>query len=227
VSKLTHCYLFASPYVYMLMTCSALLLDADPCMQSMVSRLPVGPLEIPHICIKHYHTPTSVIEARLSCSSASSLVLTTLLPARVHADRPLDIDISVVGLCGDACAAAHSSNCFAVHASLAISVETPRQPRIQLSVSVSMRPSSGGWIARALAHPKSWANATSITVVSLSLARRPVLCERLPAELQVGYNHAPAPAGAVLKASYAGNVQALRTALDVGGSTEEADMVRW
>jgi len=37
----------------------------------------------------------------------------------------------------------------------------------------------------------------------------------------VGYNHAPAPAGAVLEAASAGDVAALQAALDAGGSTEE------
>ena len=39
-------------------------------------------------------------------------------------------------------------------------------------------------------------------------------------------NHAPAPEGAVMAAAKAGNVRALRIALDAGGSTEEADKVR-
>ena len=65
----------------------------------------------------------------------------------------------------------------------------------------------------------------SVTVVSLSLAGRPLPCDCLPATLQVGYNHAPAPAGAVFAAAMAGDVPALQAALDAGGSTEEAGEV--
>ena len=40
------------------------------------------------------------------------------------------------------------------------------------------------------------------------------------------YNHTPAPEGAVFAAAKAGDVLALKAALDAGGSTEEADKVR-
>ena len=41
-----------------------------------------------------------------------------------------------------------------------------------------------------------------------------------------GVDPSPAPVGAVLKAAQAGNVSALKAALDAGGSTEEATEVR-
>ena len=75
--------------------------------------------------------------------------------------------------------------------------------------------------------PGPWkADAASLTVVSLSLAGRLLPSDCLPATLPVGYNHAPAPAGAVLAAANASDVPALRAALDSGGSTEEAGEVR-
>ena len=75
--------------------------------------------------------------------------------------------------------------------------------------------------------PGPWkADAASLTVVSLSLAGRLLPSDCLPATLPVGYNHAPAPAGAVLEAAMAGDVPALHAALEAGGSTEEACEVR-
>ena len=74
--------------------------------------------------------------------------------------------------------------------------------------------------------PGPWkADAASITVVSLSLAGRPLFCDCLPATMRVGYNHSRAPAGAVFAAAGAGDVPALWAAIEAGGSTEEADRV--
>ena len=91
---------------------------------------------------------------------------------------------------------------------------------------VKARPSGGGWIVRVLVRPAAWADAAFVTVHSMSLAGRPLLCDCLPATLRVGYNHAPAPDGAVYQAAQAGDVVALQAALDAGGSTEEANNVR-
>ena len=63
--------------------------------------------------------------------------------------------------------------------------------------------------------------------MSLSLVGRPLPCDCLPATLRVGYNHAPAPMGAVYGAAKAGEVPALQATLDAGGSTEEAEEVCW
>ena len=112
-----------------------------------------------------------------------------------------------------------------MHACLAIAIVLAGQPRGEVPTRVKARLSGGGWTARALASPSAWADAVSVTVVSLSLAGRPLPCDCLPATLQVGYNHAPAPAGAVFAAAMAGDVPALQAALDAGGSTEEAGEV--
>lgn len=116
---------------------------------------------------------------------------------------------------------------LSAHPRLAISFEAPGQTRAEVYLPVTARPSCGGSILRVLVRPAAWADASSVTVVSLSLAGLPHPCEFLPATLRVGYNHALAPAGAVLEASKAGDVPALQAALDAGGSTEEADEVRW
>ena len=94
-----------------------------------------------------------------------------------------------------------------------------------LCIPVSARPSGSGWTARALLRPSAWANADSVTVVSLSLAGRPLPCDCLPATLRVGYNHASAREGAVFEAAKAGDLPALQAALDAGGSTEESNLV--
>ena len=86
--------------------------------------------------------------------------------------------------------------------------------------------SGGIWVIRALIRPAAWAEAASVTVVSLSLVDRLLSCDSLPATLRIGYNHAPTPTGAVLEAAKAGDAAALQAALDAGGSTEEADEVR-
>ena len=172
-----------------------------------------------------YDSATSVIEARLVSPYASSFAMTAV-PARVHADLPLELELAAVGLVAGNGAAVSTASWISAHACLAIAVAVPGQPRVEVSFAVSARPSGGGWILRALVCPAAWADAVSVTVVSLSLAGRPLLCDCLPATLRVGYNHAPAPVGAVLKAAQAGNVRSLQAALDAGRSAEEAGEVR-
>ena len=173
-----------------------------------------------------YDSATSVIEARLVSPFASSFALTGV-PARVHADRPLELELAAVGSGAGAGAAVAIASWLSAHACLAIAVEMPGQHRLEVYLPVSARPSGGGWIARALIHPSAWADAASVTVVSLSLAGRLLPCDFLSATLQVGYNHARAPAGAVYAAAKVGDVPALQAALDAGGSTEEAEGVCW
>ena len=167
----------------------------------------------------------SAIEARLVCPYASGIALTGI-PALVHADRPLELEIAAVGLIAEGDVAESIASWISAHACLAIAVEVPGQPREEVFLPVSTRPSGGGWIARALVRPAAWADAASLTVVSLSRAGRPLPCDCLPATLQVGYNHSRAPAGTLSEAAEAGDVAALQAALDAGGSTEEADEVR-
>ena len=172
-----------------------------------------------------YDSATSVIEARLVSPYASSFAMTGV-PARVHADRPLELELAAVGLVAGNGAAVAIASWLSAHACLAIALELPGQPREEVSFAVSARPSGGGWIFRALVRPVAWANAVSVTVVSLSLVGRPVPCGCLPVTLRVGYNHALAPVGTVLFAAQAGGVAALQAALDTGGSTEETGEVR-
>jgi len=91
--------------------------------------------------------------------------------------------------------------------------------------ALSVQPILGGWIARALILPATWADETFVAVSSISLAGRPLPGDSLPATLFIGYNHVPAPSGAVFNAALAGDVVALQAALDAGGSTEETNEV--
>ena len=188
----------------------------------VVSGLDVVPLGLPALAIEPCDSGTSAIEACLVSPSASAISLTRV-PILVHADRPLELELSAVGLVAGARQAIGSW--ISAHACLRVAVEVPGQPRGEVSLLVKARPSGGGWIARALVRPAAWAHAASVTIYSLSLAGRPLPSDCLPATLRVGYNHAPAPAGAVHAAAKAGDVPALLAALDAGGSTEEADKV--
>ena len=191
----------------------------------LASTLPVGPLEIPILGMGICDSGTSVIEARLVSPFVGDIAITGV-PARVHADRPLELDLPSVGLGADASAAVSMASWLSAHACLAIAVEVPGQPRVEVSLPISAGPSGSRLILRALVRPSAWANAVSVTVVSLSLAGRPLPSDCLPVTLRVGYNHAPAPEGAVYEAARDGDVAALQAALDAGGSTEEADEVR-
>ena len=168
---------------------------------------------------------TSSIEASLFSPSAKTLTWSHI-PGRVHADRPLEIEVAAAGHEPDT-GPASVARWLAAHARLTIEVDVEGQHRASYTCSLSVHSSAeGGWLVRALISPSAWANAASITIVSLTLAGRAMSCDCLPATLQIGYNHAPAPEGAVLKAAKAGDVAALQAALDAGGSTEEADTVR-
>ena len=194
-------------------------------MASLISSLPVGPLEIPALGVEPCEPATSAVDARLTSPSASTFTLTRV-PALVHADRPLEIFFAVVGLGSGAGPAVSIASWISAHACLTIVVAVPGQPRVEVSVPVTAHLFRDRWIARALVRPAAWADAASVAVVSLSLAGWPLPCDCLPATLRVGYNHAPAPAGAVLTAAKFVDVKKLQGALDAGGSTEEADEVR-
>ena len=177
--------------------------------------------------IESFSVTISAIEARLVSPSASEEVLIRV-PRLVHSDRPLDIEVTAVRqrFDGNDCASLSVARWMTAHARLSIAVEAPEQHGVEVSVPVAARPCSGGWIARALMRPAAWADAASVTVVSLTLAGRPMPCDCLPATLRVGYNHSPASEGEVIEAAQADDVAALQAALDAGGSTEEADAVR-
>ena len=169
---------------------------------------------------------TSAIKARLVSPSASNFVVSRV-PLRVHADRPLELELTAVGLGAGAGVAVSIASWISAHARLVIAVSMPGQRRGVKSVPVTARPSGGSWIIRALARPSAWADAVSVTVVSFSLAGRPLTCDILPVTLRMGFSHAKTPAGAVLKAAKAGDGPALWAAIEAGGSTEEAEAVRW
>ena len=183
---------------------------------------------MPALFMEPFDCATSAMKARLVCPFASAFAAAfTMVPARVHADRPLEVELAAVGLgaCDDN--AVSIARWISSHAHLVIAVDVPGRPKAAYEIPLSARPShGGGWMARALIRPAAWANADSVTVVSLVFAGRPLPCDCLPATLPAGYNHAPAPAGAVMSAAKAGDAKALEAALEAGGSTEEADTVR-
>ena len=191
----------------------------------MACSTPAEAFEIRDVTMVPFPSTTSTIETRLVKPSPSEFVLSRI-PSLVHADRPLELEVAAVELSEGADAAESVASWISAHAVLQMSVEVPGQPRGEVSVLVTARPSGGGWTARALVRPAAWANATSVTVLSLSLAGQPLPGDFLPVTLRVGYNHSPAPAGAVFAAAKAGDEAALDAAIEAGGSTEEADTVR-
>ena len=188
--------------------------------------IPAEAFQIRDMAIGSFPSTTSAIEARLVSPSASDFAL-NIVPPRVHADRPLEVELASVGLGAGAGVAESIANWISAHAFLQISVKAPGQPG-EVSLRVKARPSGfgAGWVARALTRPATWADATSVTVVSLTVAGRLLPCDSLPATLRVSYNHAPAPVGEVFAAVQAGDIPALIAAIEAGGSTEEADTVR-
>ena len=186
--------------------------------------LPSGPLEIPQLHLGPCDSVASVIKACLDSPYASAISFRHLPPV-VMVDRPLEIEFSALGTCPSSCGDASVSRCISHCANLVVSIESKGQTLTQ-SAAIAARPFDGGWIGRALIHPAAWADATSITVVNISFAGRSYPCDFLPTTLRIGYCHAPAPAGAVLTSAKDGNVDALKAALEAGGSTEEADDVR-
>ena len=190
---------------------------------SLACSLLAGPLEVTDMRMGPFHSAASAIEACLIIPSARRLILNRM-PARVHANSPLEIGLVAVGL-GASTGAASAAHWISAHTLM--SIEIKGRYCSSHSVPVSVRPSGGGWVARALVDPAAWAHAASVTVASVSLTGQPLPCDSIPATLRVGYNHAPAPAGPVFKASQAGDVSALQAALDAGGSIKEATDVRW
>ena len=190
---------------------------------AQASTNPSDASEIPDMTIAP--SATFAIETRLVSTCASEFAL-SLVPSLVHANRPLEVELTAIGQGAGAGAAESVASWISAHALLQISVEAPGHPGEEVSVLVKARPSGDNWIARVLVRPAYWADATTVTIHSLSLAGRTVPCDCLPATLRVGYNHAPAPEGAVFAAAKAGDVRALEAVIEAGGSTEEADEVR-
>ena len=187
----------------------------------VASSLPIDPKEVPDLAIIPYASFTSPIDVHLDQISPTSSTVLVRIPLVVHVDRPLELKIAKFCRRLGSCTPAQ-------HVRLLMNV-TPCTyfSSCQFSVPIALRlcPSDGDWVARALVHPATWADAASVTVVALTLAGRPLTCDALPATLRVGYNHTAAPALAVYRAAKVGDVPALQAALDAGGSTEEADGV--
>ena len=194
----------------------------------LASAVPVVPLEIPHLGLQPCPlTTTYPIATCVINPQTTRAVEITRLPPVLHSNRPFEIEFAGIDYGVDAGDAMNIVRSISAHANLLIEVDKPGLPRASFIAPLSVRPSDGGdWIARALIRPASWADAAFVTVIAIAFAGQQQLCKCLPATLLVGYNHASAPAGAVLQAAEAGDVPALQAALNAGSSTEEADRVR-
>ena len=189
----------------------------------LLATLTAGPLDLPEISLVHCPSTTIAIQARLVDPSEYVPVLAQM-PLRVHADRPLEIELDPVGLGPGADGRASVARWLSANSALSLHIQG--RSHVPHSVPMSVYPSGDRWMARALIRPSVWAEVQNVTVVSIMLAGRHQLCDCLPAALRVGYNHAPSPSGEVCAAARTGDVPALQAALDAGGSTEEADIVR-
>ena len=180
----------------------------------LVATLPAGPMNVPDVDLEPWDSPT-VLKTHLVKPTAGTLALTLVhVPPRLHANQPLEVEFAV--RLGQSVAAIERS--YFPHVAVLVDVKERRH-----SVPVSVRLADDSWVARALIHPASWADTASVAVVAFTLAGRSLPCDCLPATVAVGFIHAPALEGAVHAAAKAGDVPALRAALDAGGSTKEAD----
>ena len=109
----------------------------------LISGLPVDALEINALALGPCESATSAVEARLVSSSARALTLTKV-PARVHADRPLEVEFASVGLGAGAGVEEPIASWISAHALLQISVESPGQPRGEVPVLVKARTYGSG-----------------------------------------------------------------------------------
>lgn len=188
---------------------------------ALVSNLPVGPREIVEMRLDNCQYSEGVIGARLETPSAQNIYLYSVQP--FASKLPIEIVFSA----GDSFVTSHEaacvSRCIDTHVILIVNVVSSMS-LVCHSVQVSARPSGNIWIARALLHPASWADAVSVTVVSISFATSMLPCECLPAHLPM-YRCVLAPPGKVYVAARRGDVVAIKDALYTGGSTEEADSV--
>lgn len=192
---------------------------------TLASVFPIGPLELPVVDLVPRNPLSSAIAAQLIQPAATSFVLTRM-PPRLQTNLPLDIELRTFGVDAGSFAAALVARLISSYAHVTLMLkETSGQSDRGTITRVSVRRVDSGWIMRALIHPASWTDVASVSVESFSFAGQPLPSICLPATLRVGYNHVAARAGAVISASMAGDVAALQSALDAGGSTEEADQV--
>ena len=149
------------------------------------------------------------------------------LPRLAQVDVPLEIEFTAAGTHLGASAANSVARWISSNVEISITVEMPGLSRSSFAAcQVTARLADSGWIARILFPPTSWVESGSVAILSLAVAGRSLPSDLLPATLRVGYNHFPAPAGAVLAAAVVGDVPALQAALNSGGSTEETDEAR-
>jgi hypothetical protein len=76
-----------------------------------------------------------------------------------------------------------------------------------------------------VAVPTGTPNGSLVTINCAWVAGSAVVLSTLSSSVVIGFNHAPAPAGAMLEAAKAGDLSGVRTALDNGESTAQKDMV--
>ena len=189
---------------------------------SIALAAPEFPLELPDLECR-----ASGVRSTGLCIIIPSVndILLSGLPRVVVAFRPLEVDLATSAeVISGSHAAETVARYISTHARLSLSLASKEGECTSFSVPISVRSSSSGWIARALFSPEYWADAASVTVVSLLFAGRSLSCDRLPMTLRVGYNHAPMRTGGVVRASRSGDIAALQAALDAGGSTEETQV---
>ena len=193
---------------------------------TLASTLPVGPLEVPGVDIRTCPVPSFSTEAYVASPSSIATTL-TFTRATFVVKRPLEVKFTCIGLQSGTRVPRSITRVLSINAIITIAVEPTDQTRTScvLSVPVSARPAGDGCIVRILVRPELWADADSVTVVSLTLAGRPFSCDSLPATVPVDYNHRKAPEGAITMAAKAGDIPALTLALRAGESTEESDEV--
>ena len=155
---------------------------------ALVASIPVSPLEMGDIELEPCVSPSTAIEARVVSPSATALVVSQI-PPRVHADRPLEIKITAIGVGTLAPRSVTDSvaRFLSTHASLEIAIDAAGRPLVSYEVPLSVRSSDSGgeWIARALVRPSAWADAATVTVVALTLVGHPLPFDSLPATLRV------------------------------------------
>ena len=181
-----------------------------------------GALEV----AEHEFVPSPLSPIGLRVDVASPYDILRVLPWRAPKillpNQPLNIQLASPSIFPGAKCVASIARSLAAH----LEIQLTFGDNAALATRVSATVQEDGWDVRAVLHPSSWSDSPAITIGSLMLAGRPLLCPGLPATVQVGFRHAPSPAAAVHAAAVAGDVVALDAALMAGGSTEEADEVR-
>lgn len=95
---------------------------------ALASALAAGPLEVAQLDMGPCESPISSIEASLGLSPAISLALTRVPPV-VLADRPLDIECSVVDLVPGSNASEPVARSISTYAQLSVALESNGGPR--------------------------------------------------------------------------------------------------